>query len=310
MARTPIPVIDPDRFIREFISPQAESETIYPMAGDQTRRHNFFAVWHLEAYVQRIRLPIPIARNFHYDFFLITKGHLLLTDGLQTYRAEANSLVLRAAGMITGADECAPDTEGFYGLFDAEYVLYNLKNQNSLNELPFFGPDARPVINLLADESIDFQRQLAKIEAAYLSDQPDKQAYISSLLYSFLLNAARIYGQPTTTVIPPSSASALTAHFKNLLKQHILSKRAVRDYADLLNVTPNHLNRCIKEVTGKPVSNWISDALMLEAKVLLRQTDLSIAEIAFHLSIEDVSYFARLFKKQTGSSPTDYRAQA
>ncbi len=272
--------------------------------------HNFFAVWHLEDYVQRIRFPIPIARNFHYDFFLITKGHLLLTDGLQTYRAEMNSLILRAAGTITGADECSPETEGFYGLFDAEYTLYNLKNQNSLNELPFFGPDARPVISLSAEERIDFQRQLTKIEAAHLSRQPDQQAYISSLLYSFLLDAARIYGQPTETGRPSSSASTLTTQFKNLLKQHILSKRAVRDYADLLNVTPNHLTRCVKDATGKTVSDWITDALMLEAKVLLRQTDLSIAEIAFHLSIDDVSYFARLFRKQTGSSPTDYRAQA
>ncbi|GAB2568733.1 helix-turn-helix domain-containing protein [Spirosoma areae] len=315
MPKKSIPIIDPARFVREFIRPEAVPEPTYPAAEGQAGPGlaglpNFFAIWRLEAYVQHIRFPIPVARNFHYDFFLITKGSVLCTDGLQTYRADATSLILRAAGAITGVDECAPDTEGFYGLFDADYALYNLKNQNSLDNLPFFGPDAVPVISLPAESAEDVRRQLTKIEAAQLSSQADKQAYISALLYSFLLDAARLYGEPDSLTSLSVSAAGLTMRFKNLLKQHRLTKRTVRDYADLLSVTPNHLNRCVKEVTGKPVSSWITDALLLEAKVLLRQTDLPVADIAFQLRIDDVSYFARLFKKQTGLSPTEYRANA
>jgi AraC-like DNA-binding protein len=307
MAKKLIPVLDPNRFVREFIQPPAIANTVYPVVGGQSGMHNFFAITRIEDYVQHIRFPIPVSRNFHYDFFLITKGHLLLTDGLQTYRVSENTVVLRAAGSITGAEECSSDARGFYGLFDAEYVLYNLKNQNSLNELPFFGPDALPAVHLSAETTEDFRRQLTKIEAAHLSHQPGEQGYISSLLYSFLLDAALAHGKPMTTASPSLSAGDLTTRFKNLLRQYILTKRAVHDYADLLNVTPNHLNRSIKDATGKTVSNWITDALMLEAKVLLRQTNLSIAEIAFELGIDDVSYFARLFKKHSGQPPSTYR---
>ena len=314
MAKKFIPVIGPSRFVEEFIAPSASVllDEFHRTIGGELPSGNFFAIMRIDDYVQHIQFPITVSRNFHYDFFLLTNGQLVLTDGLQSYAATASSLIFRAAGSISGVDECSSDAEGFYGMFDAEYVLYNLKNQNSLNELPFFGPDALPVITLSADESLDFQRQLTKLDVEQRNRRPATQAFISALLYGFLLDAARVHGdrvhgEPALTGTTFSSTTGLTTRFRNLLKQYILSKRTVRDYADLLSVTPNHLNRSVKDTTGKTASNWIADALMLEAKVLLRQTDLTIAEIAFQLSIDDVSYFARLFKKQTGQSPSAYR---
>ncbi|WP_158552471.1 helix-turn-helix domain-containing protein [Spirosoma telluris] len=107
-----------------------------------------------------------------------------------------------------------------------------------------------------------------------------------------------------------SSSARLAAHFRQLLTRHILSKRTVNEYADLLAVTPNHLNKCVKETTGKPASVLIAEMLLLEAKVLLGQPGLPISEIADRLSFDDLSYFARFFKKHTGLNPTEYRQQA
>lgn len=305
MAKQAIPELDPARFVREFLEGAVVPERLHQPA----RTTNRFALMRIEEYRQHIRFPIPVARTTVYDFFLITGGSLLGTDGLRTYHVGKNSLLLRAAGTIVGVDECAPDTTGYYGLFDADYVLFNLKNQNSVRELPFFGPDARPVLSLADPDAEELSRQLAAIASQLAREQANQQLHLSTLLYAFLLNVARLYGEPDP-VATPSSAVALTTRFQNLLKVHALSQRAVHDYADRLAVTPNHLNRCVKDVTGRPASRWITDALLLEAKVLLRQTNLSIAEIAVQLSMDDVSYFARLFKKHTGQSPSAYRDQA
>ena len=75
----------------------------------------------------------------------------------------------------------------------------------------------------------------------------------------------------------------------------------------MLNVSPNHLNKAIKLITLKSPSDWIRTTLINEAKVLLFQTDFSIQEIASELGIDDQSYFARLFKKQEGVTPVEYR---
>jgi len=104
-----------------------------------------------------------------------------------------------------------------------------------------------------------------------------------------------------------SAAEILTHRFMQAIKQHILKERSISFYADFLNVSPNHLNKCIKESTGKPASEHISDMILLEAKVMLKQTAHNISEIAIILGFENISYFTRVFKKHNGVTPKDYR---
>ena len=79
------------------------------------------------------------------------------------------------------------------------------------------------------------------------------------------------------------------------------------EYAGLLNVSPNHLNKCVKSTTGKSAQDLLSEMVLLEAKVLLRQTSLSVNEIAFRIGKEDSSDFIRFFKSKTNLTPTEYR---
>ena len=70
---------------------------------------------------------------------------------------------------------------------------------------------------------------------------------------------------------------------------------------------PNHLNKCVKAATGKSAQDLLSEMVLLEAKVLLRQTSLSVNEIAFKIGKEDTSDFIRFFKSKTNLTPTEYR---
>jgi AraC family transcriptional regulator, transcriptional activator of pobA len=88
---------------------------------------------------------------------------------------------------------------------------------------------------------------------------------------------------------------------------HIREKRQVADYASLLNVTPNHLNKCVKGITGKSPTQWIDEVLVSEAKTLLLQSRLSVQEIALSIGFEDPSYFTRLFRKYEEVTPTAFR---
>jgi AraC family transcriptional activator of pobA len=72
----------------------------------------------------------------------------------------------------------------------------------------------------------------------------------------------------------------------------------------------NHLNRSVKEVTGKPTTAYLADRYVSEAKVLLQQTDWSVSEIADSLGFEYATYFQRFFKKHTGSTPLAFRHSA
>jgi AraC family transcriptional regulator, transcriptional activator of pobA len=68
-----------------------------------------------------------------------------------------------------------------------------------------------------------------------------------------------------------------------------------------------HLNKCVKSTLGKSAHDLLSDMLILEAKVLLKQTNLTILEIAYKIGRNEISDFTRFFKAQTGMKPSDYR---
>ncbi|WP_176844610.1 helix-turn-helix domain-containing protein [Mucilaginibacter sp. P25] len=101
--------------------------------------------------------------------------------------------------------------------------------------------------------------------------------------------------------------SSLFIRFRNLLVKQFWRHRSVSFYSSNLNVSPKYLSEVIKKETGKTAGAWIDNAIILEAKVLLQNKDLSIQQIADKLNFSDQSVFGKFFKNQEGISPLEYR---
>ena len=86
-----------------------------------------------------------------------------------------------------------------------------------------------------------------------------------------------------------------------------LQLKTAQDYANNLFVHVNHLNRSVKNVTGKPTTILITERVVREAKALLKFTDWNVSQVAYSLGFEYPSHFNSLFKKVTGVTPTSYR---
>jgi len=86
-----------------------------------------------------------------------------------------------------------------------------------------------------------------------------------------------------------------------------LSLRSPQDFADALSVHVNHLNRSVKQVTGKSTSTHISERIANEAKALLQYTDWNISEVAYSLGFEYPTYFNNFFKRIAGTTPKSIR---
>lgn len=97
--------------------------------------------------------------------------------------------------------------------------------------------------------------------------------------------------------------------FMALLDQYHCSERSLKFYADKLYITPKYLSAVIKEVSGRSAAEWVDDFVVLEAKTLLKYSDLSIQEIAYRLNFSTQSFFGKYFKHQTGMSPTEYKTR-
>lgn len=95
--------------------------------------------------------------------------------------------------------------------------------------------------------------------------------------------------------------------FKQLVQSKYKELKQVKDYASQLNITPLYLNEIVKQITGFPVSYWIQQTIILEAKRLLYYTQLDVKQIAFELGYEDHTYFSRFFKKNVEMTASEFR---
>lgn len=97
--------------------------------------------------------------------------------------------------------------------------------------------------------------------------------------------------------------------FTHLLGEHFREERSVGFYARQLCITPKYLTTLIKRISGQSVSEWIDNYVILEAKTLLKYSTMSIQEIAYCLNFPNQSFFGSYFKRNTGMSPSQYKAQ-
>jgi AraC-like DNA-binding protein len=184
-----------------------------------------------------------------------------------------------------------------------------------LDELPLFKPGGYPIFQLDDEKAGELTYLFGKMRKELASDY----AYKYDLLRNYVLELIH-YGQklqPASALYPTHTSSArISSLFIELLERQFpiesphqkLDLRTAKDYADRLAVHVNHLNKVLKENTGKTTTDLISSRIIQEAKILLKQTDWNVSQIAFSLGFEEVAHFSNFFKKQTSLSPVVFRA--
>ena len=185
-------------------------------------------------------------------------------------------------------------------------------NSHFLESFSYFKNTATPVIYLEHDKAKMMMEIYALIQEKLQQDQHPYRTEISrSVLTILLYEVAALYEQQHVIIKSKQTRKQeLNTLFQNLVFHHYKAHRNVQYYADVLFVSPKHLTETIKEVTGKTAGEWVDDAVILEAKVLLRNHEISIARMAEDVHFPDQSTFGKYFKKHTGFSPSEYRIKA
>ncbi|WP_183576324.1 helix-turn-helix domain-containing protein [Mucilaginibacter sp. X5P1] len=203
---------------------------------------------------------------------------------------------------------------GYFCIFTDEFLIHS-KSGVVLDDLPIFNPGGYPIFQLSDEETEEITAIFKKMYKELASDY----AYKYDLLRNYLLELIH-YGQklqPATALYPSHTASArVSSLFIELLERQFpidsphqkLSLRTAKDYADRLAVHVNHLNKVLKENTGRTTTDIISSRIVQEAKILLKQTDWNISEISNSLGFEQVAHFSNFFRKQTSFAPVAFRA--
>ena len=252
----------------------------------------------------------PLKSAFYRISITIT-GHVDMQLGLEHFKHQPRTLSFTWPNQVFSKSNISADAFGYYILFNEDFLNDLTPAGNIPKEFPFFDLTGMPLFQLAADEIDRVQQFVLKMNDELKENRPGKEKAIRLYLYLLLLEAKRSYERQQLHV--PANTTDLTylvSHFQKLVSRHFLLKRKVTDYASLLAVSANHLNRTVKEVTGKTASGSIAEMLVQEAKAVLKYTEASVSEIAYQLNFSEPAAFNRFFKKMTGETPMLYRRNA
>ncbi len=202
---------------------------------------------------------------------------------------------------------------GYFCVFTDEFLL-PAKSGIVLDDLPIFQPGSYPVWPITEAQYEAIEAIFVKMAAEITSDYAFKYNLLRTYLLE-LIHAGQKLQPALATAIPHNASARVTAQFTELLERQFpletphqpLRLRTANDYAGQLAVHVNHLNRVLKETTGHTTTALIGSRVAQEARILLKQTNWTVSEIADSLGFANVAHFCSFFKRQTALTPSTFR---
>ena len=161
-----------------------------------------------------------------------------------------------------------------------------------------------PVMQISDSKFDDFQSYFRFLYKESNEKSTYQDDILRSILYALILEITGEYdAQYNLNTGAGIKSHDLSDKFFQLLAVYYKENRTVQFYADKLNITSKYLTTAIKKATGRPVLEWLHEAVLVEAKMLLKTTDLTVQEISDRLNFSSPSAFVQFFKKHTGTTP-------
>ncbi|NML65228.1 AraC family transcriptional regulator [Hymenobacter sp. RP-2-7] len=252
---------------------------------------------------------LPIDRPYrsgYYKIGIVLSGSARLQVNLDTYDLGPGSLMALSPYVIKQWPFMSEDCDSLSIFFTKEFVAAG--GGPNPDAFAFFARDARPVLPLPPAEAASLAALLRTIGQRYAAPHAYREEILRSLLHILLHETAPIYSaQHVATQAVQTRSQLIAADFKQLVNRHYATQRGLGFYADQLCITPKHLAETVKEATGRRAAEWLAEAVLLEARVLLQNPALTIAQVADTLHFADQSTFGRFFRNNTGVSPAGYR---
>lgn len=246
----------------------------------------------------------PFKRSFYFFALFVNSGKAEVNYGDKTITNPESYLVFHSPDLVYSFSH-DESLEGYVIYFKPE--CFSFFKPDFHEEFPFFNRLYTNLFKLdqatFRDLSPHFEEVLAAYDRSGMESHMEARVRLLALLYYMKVFVAE--RKKITRFATPQQL--LLNKYLQLVNNHYIDKRTVKEYADLLSVTPNHLSQSVKAVSGKNALSYIAARLLTEAKSLLLYTHVDIAEIAYQLGFSDPANFGAFFKKHEGMSPLAFR---
>jgi AraC-like DNA-binding protein len=229
------------------------------------------------------------------DFWLDNEQHTILP----------NTLFFTSPGQVRRW--FADDLDGLCLFFPSEFLLEHFNDALFLHRLRYFHTGSGPLSLTVTAEQQQYLKERFNAMRDEIHDLSDDSPHLlRAIAYEVLVKINRWYALQNGQKLDHVSHQTIS-RFRQLIEQHFKTTQSVAEYADLLNLTPGHLNFLCQKHLGTKASQLIHSRVTSEARRLLVHTDQDVGVISQHLGFKNSSYFSRSFKRATNQSPLHYR---
>ena len=242
-----------------------------------------------------------------------TEGETSLTSNLQEFRLKKDSLFIFSPKHILQVQSNNRFKAHLIVIAPDFLKRINIDTKRMMPLFLQFG--SLPCMELTHAESESLRSFISMVEQELKGSETDfSSEIIGGLIAATIYKVGDILTHYLTEhpeVDSPihNRAEEYFRQFTELLGEHYKHERSVGFYARQLCITPKYLTTLIKRISGKSVSEWIDNYVILEAKTLLKYSNMSVQEIAYYLNFPNQSFFGSYFKRNAGMSPSQYKAK-
>ncbi len=277
---------------------------------DLRKDFGHFNIFRLEPYFEGKVKSIPYRRRDFYKVMLV-KGQSQVHYADRVYEVKKQALSFSNPMVPYKWDHSHATLSGVYCIFNPHFFL----DFPDVRKYEVFQPQGTHVFELTDEENKTVSKIFERIEAEFNSDYKYKYDLIRNLVLELVHFGIKLQPATVKKAQIGNASLRIASIFLELLERQfpidethtLIQLRTPSDFAEQLNIHVNHLNRALKEMTGKTTSQFISERLIHEAKILLRQSRWNVSEIAFALGFTEVTHFNNFFKKHQNLSPTQFR---
>lgn len=263
-----------------------------------------------DAVLESLKYP---CRLDGYMALFCLEGSLKIELNLKTYDIRPNSVVINVPGNIGRIYRIHEDVKVVVVAVSSDFL-----SSSRMDYVRMFNESIsvldNPCFEMNEDQKKIFIKYFELVNALSNTGIGDLKQVLRGMVSSCLYYAGAIWQQKLQTAERPKNmndqtmrAKLVVEQFLKLVAEYHDRERGMAFYADKLCLTPKYLSKIVKNASGKSGPEWIDSFVILEAKNMLRYSDMPIKEIVYRLNFPNSSVFYKFFKAHTGQTPSEYR---
>lgn len=242
-----------------------------------------------------------------YAIAYIKEGGVRLNVGLSSWDVDAPSIITLGPSVIRYFTKGNEQLKMDVIFFKEAFLMERYADLLFLFKYDFFQQGDHHVLPIKDSGFTKINKIFELIQMTHAAGNYHEAELIRNYIFALVYEIDAAYRQHIQEAASPKKDHPLFIRFRQLLNRNYMNEHRLNFYADHLHLTPKSLSAAIKKQTGKPAGKWIDDTIILEAKVLLQNKALTVAQVGEMLNFSDQSVFGKFFRAGAGMSPMAYR---